>query len=196
MKTEAPFIQTIFSPLAQATPPGRARPAPVHLRRNPQQVHAGLETITQSTIAFIEACQPLGIAGIYYAVQWASFASTERGGVSHVRRAVRSAHPGGRRGLLVQYAPPTRRRCDVRSVAQYPVQAINWHDREVRAIAGRGMRRFRGRRVGGLEHWHDLLRAEPEQIEAQVADAIEQTGGQRLIVSSGCVAPSTRPSAT
>ena len=74
VKTEVPFIQTVFSPLAQARHLVGADRLLLQLRRNPQQVHAGLETITRSIIAFIEACKPLGIAGIYYAVQWASFA--------------------------------------------------------------------------------------------------------------------------
>ena len=55
------------------------------------------------------------------------------------------------------------------------------------------MKRFREAVSGGLEHWQDVLRGDPDQIRARAADAVEQTGGQRLILSSGCVAPCNAP---
>ena len=55
------------------------------------------------------------------------------------------------------------------------------------------MQRFAGAVSGGLEHWDDLLRGDPDQVAGRAADAIAQTGGQRLILSSGCVAPVNAP---
>ncbi len=77
--------------------------------------------------------------------------------------------------------------------ARYPVPAINWHSRETPPSLREGMWRYRGAVCGGLAQWDDLLRGDPDQVRAQVADAIDQTEGRRLIVASGCVSPVNAP---
>jgi uroporphyrinogen decarboxylase len=190
---EIPFIQTIFSPLAQARHLAGADTLLLHLRQRPDLLHRGLETITQSTIRFVQACQPTGIAGIYYAVQWASYRNLSEPeyrefGEPYDRRILAAAadcwfnllHLHGPDGMF-----------DL--VARYPVHALNWHDRESGPTLAEGMTRFPGAVSGGLEHWDDVLRGDPDGIRGRVADAISQTGGRRLIVSSGCVAPVNAP---
>ncbi|MCX6028622.1 MAG: uroporphyrinogen decarboxylase [Chloroflexi bacterium] len=191
--TDVPFIQTIFSPLAQARHLAGPDLLLVHLRRHPALVHQALETITQGTIRFIRACLPLGIAGIYYAIQWASYrtlteAEYREFGEPYDRRILAAAAKGWFNMLHLHGADGM---FDL--VAQYPGQALNWHDREAGPTLADGMRRFRGAVSGGLEHWDDLLRGDPAGIRARVADALAQTAGRRLIVSSGCVAPVNAP---
>jgi uroporphyrinogen decarboxylase len=188
-----PFIQTIFSPLAQARNLAGAEELAVHLRQAPELVHAGLRTITESTTRFIEACVRTGIAGIYYAIQLASYRSLSETeyrefGEPYDRQALAAAadcwfnmgHLHGPDGMF-----------DL--VALYPVQALNWHDRESQPSLAEGQRHFVRAVSGGLEHWDDLLRGDPDRVRARVADAVKQTEGNRLIVSSGCVAPVNAP---
>jgi uroporphyrinogen decarboxylase len=190
---ETPFIQTIFSPLAQAKNLAGQERLIVHLRQSPEQVRAGLETITRTTVAFIEAACECGIAGIYYAVQLANFgllneAEYREFGEPYDRRILEAAqgcwfnlaHLHGRDGMF-----------DL--VAQYPIHALNWHDQESGPSLREGQARFRGAVCGGLEHWEHLLRGNPEQIRGLVRDALAQTGGRRMIVSTGCVAPVNAP---
>ncbi len=191
--TDVPFIQTIFSPLAQARRLAGPERLIVQMRQDPAAVHIGLETITRSTIAFIEACKTKGIAGIYYAIQWASYsvlspAEYREFGEPYDRRILAAAADCWFNMLHLHGA-------DVMFdlVAAYPGHALNWHDRETWPPLGVGMQRFPGAVSGGLEHWEDVLRGTPEQIRARVADAIAQTGGRRLIVSTGCVAPCNAP---
>jgi uroporphyrinogen decarboxylase len=73
------------------------------------------------------------------------------------------------------------------------LQAVNWHDRETSPSLGEGLRKITGAVCGGLARWDDLLRGDPQRIRQRVADAIDQTGGRRIIVSSGCVSPVTMP---
>ncbi len=70
---EVPFIQTIFSPLAQAKNLAGQERLIVHLRQAPESVRAGLEVIAETTVRFLEAAKATGIAGIYYAVQLANY---------------------------------------------------------------------------------------------------------------------------
>jgi len=173
--SEVPFIQTIFSPLAQARNLAGAERLLVHMRQDAASVHAGLETITQSTIRFVEACVPLRIAGIYYAVQMASYRSLSEAeyrefGEPYDRRVLAAVadcwfnmvHLHGPDGMF-----------DL--VAGYPAQALNWHDRESPPSLAAGQRRFPRAVCGGLEHWDDLLRGDPAQVRRQIADAIQQT---------------------
>lgn len=196
---DVPFIQTIFSPLSQAKNLAGPGQLVVHLRQAPEFFHAGLEAITRTTIRFIEACKPLGIAGIYYAVQLAnhttlSDAEYRTFGEPYDRRILAAAAEC-EDGQAVHFNMLHLHGADgmFDLVASYPVQALNWHDRETRPSLGDGMRRFPGAVCGGLEHWEDLLRGDPDRIRTRVADAIAQTGGRRLIVSSGCVAPVNAP---
>lgn len=188
-----PFIQTIFSPLAQGKNLAGQDRLIVHLRRAPDLVRAGLDIIAETILHFLEAAKATGISGIYYAVQLANYgllseAEYRAFGEPYDRRILEAAgdlafnmvHLHGPHGMF-----------DL--VAQYPAHALNWHDREAGPALGEGKARFKGAVCGGLEHWDHLLRGDPEQIRALVADAVEQTGGRRLIVSSGCVAPVNAP---
>ncbi len=190
---EVPFIQTVFSPLSQARHLAGPERFLIHLRMHPAQVHAGLETITQTTLRFIEGCKPTGIAGIYYAVQWASYhnlseAEYREFGEPYDRRILEAVAD---RWFNLLHLHGADVMFDL--VARYPAQALNWHDRETSPSLAEGQKRFPGAVCGGLEHWDDLLRGDPAQIYARVADAISQTAGRRLIISTGCVAPVNAP---
>ena len=191
--SQVPFIQTIFSPIAQARNLAGGEQMLVHMRENPDLLHAGLETITESTIRFIAAAKPLGIAGIYYAIQFASTRAMSEAeyrafGEPYDRRVL--AEVGDCWFNMGHLHGPNPM---FELAARYPIQALNWHDRESPPSLAQGQKIFPGAVSGGLEHWEDLLRGDPDQIRAQIADAIAQTAGQRLIVSSGCVAPVNAP---
>ncbi len=191
--SEVPFIQTIFAPLSQAKSlVGKNRLA-IHLRQHPQEVHAGLETITQSTIRFIQASLPLGIAGIYFAVQLATYeilseAEYREFGEPYDRRVLAAAEECWFNLLHIHGLDVMFDLC-----AAYPVPAINWHSRETPPTLAEALQRYRGAVCGGLAQWDDLLRGDPELIKREVADAVGQTEGRRLIVASGCVSPVNAP---
>lgn len=190
---DLPFIQTIFSPLAQAKNLAGKERLLVHLRTHPDEVHAALETITRTTVRFVEVCAARGIAGIYYAVQMAnhglmSTAEYRSFGEPYDRRILAAAS-GLWFNMLHLHGPAAM--FDL--VARYPVHAMNWHDRETGPTLAEGSRIFAGAVSGGLEHWEDVLRGDPDHCRSRVRDAIAQTGGRRLIVSTGCVAPVNAP---
>ena len=64
---QVPFIQTIFNPLSQAKNLAGQQTLLAHLRQEPEALRAGLATIAETTVRFIEAARRRGIAGIFLA---------------------------------------------------------------------------------------------------------------------------------
>ena len=62
---DVPFIQTIFSPLAQAKNIAGRELLIEHLRTAPDRLKTGLNTITGEHAAFIDAMRRSGVSGIF-----------------------------------------------------------------------------------------------------------------------------------
>ena len=78
-------------------------------------------------------------------------------------------------------------------VKDYPVQVVNWHDREGSPSLQQAQTEFSGAVCGGLRQWDTMVLGTPEQVRAEAEDAIRQTGGRRFILGTGCVLPTTAP---
>ena len=76
---------------------------------------------------------------------------------------------------------------------KYPVQMVNWHDRKTPPTLKAGKALVDGAVAGGIDEWNVLAAGTPAQIHAQVRDAIQQTDGIGLVVSSGCVISTDTP---
>ena len=78
-------------------------------------------------------------------------------------------------------------------LGEYPVHAVNWHDRETLPSLREGQGRIKGAVLGGLRQWDTMLRGTPEELRLEAEEAIQQTGGRRFILGTGCVTPITAP---
>jgi len=193
---DTPFLPTVFSPLAQAKNLVGGERLLVHLRQHPAALKAGLETITATTVRFVRAARRAGIAGIFYAIQHANYsllseAEYREFGRPYDLRILEAAAEGTWFNLLHLHGGDAM--FDV--VADYPVQAINWHDRETPPSLAQALGRTRATLCGGIDRTEVMLRGSPDEVRAQVADAIQQTGGRRLIIATGCVILITSPTA-
>ncbi|MBI2876859.1 MAG: uroporphyrinogen decarboxylase [Candidatus Tectomicrobia bacterium] len=189
---ETPFLQTIFNPLAVARYL-RGEDFLVDLRRHPELFRAGLETITDTIARFTQAALEAGADGIFLAVQQASHrilseAEYREFGIPYDRRILEAAQRGWFQLLHLH-----GEEVFFELLADYPVQAINWHDRATAPSLAEAQGCFRGAVMGGLRQWETLLQGTPEQVRAEVAEALVQTGGRRYLVGAGCVVPLTTP---
>jgi len=184
---EVPFIQTVFNPLSQAKRlAGGLERMLVFMHRDPKAFKAGLETITRTTIAFVEAARRTRMAGIYYAVQYASYSAMSE---AHYRefgepydRRILAALDGTWFNMLHIHGQDVM--FDL--LTDYAVQAINWHDQETPPSLREAVERTDKVLVGGLDQ-ETVMRGTPESVRAKAADAIEQTGGKRFMLGVGCV---------
>jgi uroporphyrinogen decarboxylase len=190
---ETPFIQTIFSPLAQAKNLVGEENLLVHLRRWPDALHAGLETITATTIRFVEAARATEIAGIFYAVQHAQYRLLSEEEYRAFGRPYDLRILEAALGLWLNVLHLHGNDVMVDLLADYPVQVINWHYREMWPSLAEAQERFGGAVCGGLQQWEVMVRGTPEAVRVQAADAITQTGGRRFILGTGCVPPIVAP---
>jgi uroporphyrinogen decarboxylase len=190
---EVPFIQTIFNPLSQAKNLVGPERLPAHLRHYPDALHAALEAITETTCRFITAARETGIAGVFFAVQHAQYGLLSEEEYVAFGRCydLRVLEAAEGLWLNVLHLHGTDVMFDL--LVDYPVQVINWHDRETWPTLAEAKERFAGAVCGGLQRWDVMVRGTPDQVREQAADAIAQTGGERFILGTGCVTPIVTP---
>ena len=188
-----PFIATVFSPLAQAKNLAGGQRLISHLRSHPDDVMHGLETISASIMRFIEAARASGISGIFYAIQHARYALLSpveyqvfgRPFDEEILSAVSDlwfnmVHIHGEEDIMFDL------------VADYPVQCVNWHDRDTGFPLSQGLEQFSGAVSGGVSRW-SLLQESPEQALSEAKEALKDAGGQRLLLGVGCVIMTNTP---
>lgn len=191
---DVPFIQTIFNPLAQARYLGGDERVLVDMRQDPEALLAGLRTITTRTLHFVEQALLAGAAGIFFAVQQASYRllsedEYRRFGEPFDRQILEALPASAWLNVLHLHGDDVM--FDL--LADYPVQAINWHDRETPPTLNEALGRTRRALIGGLRQWETMVRGEPEDVRSEAEDAIAQTAGRRLILGTGCVTPIVAP---
>jgi uroporphyrinogen decarboxylase len=190
---ETPVVQTIFSPLSQAKNLIGRQNLHIHIRQNPQAVHAGLERITQTTIRHLEEVVKTGVDGIFYAVQHAQYginsdSEFEEFGAAYDLRVLKAAQT-----LWLNIAHIHGEDVMFERIARYPVQVLNWHDRhtppslaEARQLTGKAL-------CGGLRRWETMVVGTPKEVCAEALEAIQATQGRLFILGTGCVLPIIAP---
>jgi uroporphyrinogen decarboxylase len=191
---EAPIIQTIFSPLSQARKIAGNDQLLRHMRTHPDRLHTGLNIITESTLRFLDALKQTPISGIFYAVQHASYELMSEEeyrvfGLPYDLKILGTLPEQWWFNMLHIHGTAPM----FKLLSKYPVQSINWHDREDKPTLEEGQSMYKGIVCGGLargEHVHD---GTPATIRDVARDAMEQTGGRRFMLATGCVTLITSP---
>jgi uroporphyrinogen decarboxylase len=204
-----PMLQTIFSPLAQAKNLCGGETLLVHLRKYPEALMKGLETISLSTQRFVEAALKTGIDGVFYAIQHAQAELLTLGeyktfGVPFDHK---SLEPAGDLWCNMLHLHGSNIHFEI--VSDFSFQIINWHDRDTspsltealkaagvfsksslneREKAGTSGVSARFAVCGGLA-LDTLVYGQQNDVRKEARNAIAQTKGRRLILSTGCVVP-------
>ncbi|MBI5880132.1 MAG: uroporphyrinogen decarboxylase [Chloroflexi bacterium] len=191
----APFIQTVFSPLMVARYLRGDTLWFVDMREHPADFAAGIEVITESMSRFARAAIEAGAAGLFFALQNATYRHVSESeyrasGLPNDLKIIESANAAGAWFTLLHMHGD-----DImfQLVKEYPVQAVNWHDRTTRPSLREARSQFGGALVGGVAQHTTLLTGTPADVSVQVRDALAQTGGIGHIVGAGCVLPIPTP---
>ena len=184
--TETPVIQTVFNPMSQAKNLAGNDLLLEHIKKHPEAVMKGLETIAKSTVKFIEAVHEIGADGIFYAIQHA------QGRILELDEYKSIALPYDQQVLK----PAEEFWCNLLHLHGKDVyfsllrlmnfQIVNWHDRETYPSLSEAKSLYRGVVCGGIRQ-ETLYSGTPAQVKEEAANAIQQTKGKRFILGTGCV---------
>lgn len=188
-----PVIQTVFSPLAQAKNLVGPDQLLVQLRQNPDAVHAGLKVITETTIRYIQEVKNSGADGIFYACQHGQYRLLNLEEFRTFSRFydLQVLEPAREMWFNMLHLHGEGVMFD--EVTDYPVDVINWHDRNTAPDLKTGMLHFKGAVCGGLSRTDSMVLGTPEMVSEEARQAINSTGGKRFILGTGCVLPIIAP---
>lgn len=190
---EVPILQTIFSPLSSARNLAGDRLVQ-DLREHPAELHHALDHLGKTTLNFAFNSIEAGADAIFISTQVATsdlvtaeeMRAFDQAYTFTILNELRSKvdfvllHVHGENVYFEE-------------LSKYPVQIINWHDRKIPPSLFEGQRMFQGAVAGGVDEWGVLATGTREQIQTQIREAIQQTGGTGLIIAPGCVIPTDTP---
>ena len=190
---ETPVVMTVFTASRIAGYMAGDDKVPVYMRQDPKRMKRALDAISQTTERFVREAFARGVDGIFlstYAASYEVLTEAEHDEFSrpYDLRVLNQAKDGWLNTIHLhgQY-PMFSRICD------YPVHIVNWHDRAAGPSIAEAAKLFPGMMASGIEQFEVLHCRTPADVERQVADAIKQAGGKRLMISPGCTFPLTVP---
>ena len=184
---EVPVLPTVFSPLTTAIKM-RGEALFEDIKGDPDALGAALSVITDTTARFVTELVRAGADGVFFATQ---LATTDALTAEQYRRfgreydlPVLEAAAGTWFNVLhIHGLEPM-----AAELADYPVQALNWHDRRSNVPLGE-MRSITGKLpVGGIDELGVLDNAAEAELTAHLREALEACDG-RLVLGPGCVVP-------
>ena len=197
LRGEVPFVMTVFTPLAIAARLVESDQAMLeHLHEYPEEVHAALQSITESFRAYVTECLNAGVDGIFLATtSWASHDlltddEYREFGKPYDLQVLEAAREAPLNILHV-----CKDNNMLQSLADYPVHALNWDTRSDTNPSLEEARQFTSRALLGGVSGETLLKGQPDAVAQEVREAVAQTEGQRLMVGPNCSIPPGCPQA-
>lgn len=183
---DTPIIQTIFNPLSLAKHLAGNQLLMDHIKKHPEAVMKGLETITKSVVKFIEALHTVGVDGIFYAVQHAQASMFELDEYKTIaltfdQQALKPAEDFWCNMLHLH-----GKDIYFSLLRLVNFQIVNWHDRETYPSLAEAQSLYRGVVCGGIRQ-DTLYSGAPQQVRDEAQDAIAQSKGLKFILGTGCV---------
>lgn len=183
---ETPVIQTIFNPMSQAKNLAGNDLLLEHLRKYPDAALKGLNTITKTTVKFIEAVRDTGADGIFYAIQHAQGSMVELDEYKFLLMPTDHEALKPAEDLWCNMLHLHGKDVYFSLLRLMSFQIVNWHDRESHPSLAEAQSMYPGAVCGGIRQ-ETLHRGNPDQVKKEARDAIKQTRGRKFILGTGCV---------
>jgi len=186
---DVPFVQTIFSPLTTAYKLAGDRIFS-DIKTHPKLVHHALEAITETTRQSIIANIQAGASGIFFATQCANYDMMTEIEYAEFgsRYDIPSIEEANRCGAWFNILHMHGNQVMFDDLASYPVQALNWHDRQIMPDLISARKRTDKCLIGGLNEKGAISIGTPDEVTQEVWDTINESGSSKLMIGPGCVA--------
>lgn len=191
IKTDAPVMQTIFSPLTTAYKLAGERLFK-DMKENPKSVHTALEKITETTISFMKLNIELGISGFFFSTQLANYyfmkdnEYDEFGEYYDLKLFDVFKDVTWFNVVHIHTFPGEAKASMFNRLIKYPGNCINWHDRwagptlnEAREVTNKCL-------IGGINEEQYFNKVSCDQIYKHVKTAIDLAGSRGYMVGPGC----------
>jgi uroporphyrinogen decarboxylase len=191
-RDDAPVLASLLNPITIAAYIAGPELLLAHLRERPDRVAEGLERITLTLEAYVDALGELGIDGVFYAADRATsdFGDEERYAAWTHRLDLRVlARAGAWSSVTVLHLHGTN--VFFEQQAGLPVDIINWHSHETRPPL-EAAALITPRAVAGGVQASTLLHGSPEAVEAEVAAAVAARP-YGLVLTPECVIGNETP---
>ncbi len=195
---DAYFVETVFCPLgvAKYLAGNKREVVQQTLREERSAMHAALRVITETFTTFAIACMEQGASGIFYATdKWASAGMLtpdqyREFGEQYDLEFLDAIKRRSRFTILHNCGS----RIFFNQLASYPVQAISWDaNAEGNPDLAEGKKRSGKAVMGGISESTTLKNSSPNQVQEEVAKALELTGGRHFFLAPGCAIPPETP---
>lgn len=194
---EAPFIQTVFSPLATMSRiTGSTKYVQKLMAEAPDALEQALDVISQTLERYAVACLEAGATGIFYAaVEWGSsdnvsWADYGRFGRPYDLRILKAVEQAPFNVLHV-----CRDRNHLPELLDYPVAAFHWDEHGAGNLSLSEAQGRTDRAVMGGVRVATLANGEYGDVLSEASAAKEETGGRRFLLAGGCSLDPATPEA-
>lgn len=191
---DVPVIMTVVSPLAQAGDVAGNDALLRHMRLHPDRVKSGLSVLTETTLRLIDTMRRLPVAGIYYVIRHANYATMSEAeyrefGLPYDQRILDTLPDRFWFNMAQLHGndPMFRVARDLR------VHAINWSDRSTEPTLTQARMMVDCALCGGLSATEHLQLGAPSSVRDAARDAMTQMNRKRLILAAGCAVPVSSP---
>jgi uroporphyrinogen decarboxylase len=198
LKGEVPYMQSVFGPLTIA---GRLAggkfdavdetvAARKFIDENPDELLEGLAVITETLANYVRECIRAGADGIFYtttAYGSLDVLTEEEYKIFAEPFDLQVLRAANEEGATLNILHICRENLMFDLFSKYPVQIINYEStspknpdlKEVMTLTDKAI-------WGGMDQRKILPEDSAEAVKAQALDALEQTGGRRIILGPGC----------
>ncbi len=182
MAGEAPFIQTVFSPLAAMSRiTGSTKYVQKLMQEAPDDLLAALKAMAETLAGYSAACLQRGASGIFFAtVEWGSRDNISADDYDRFARPFDLEVLKAVQGAPFNVFHVCRDNNHLAGLLDYPVHAFQWASRSpsnpsLSDIVSKTDKAL----MGGVNQQQTILEGSPADVAAEAQDAIREAGGRR-----------------
>jgi uroporphyrinogen decarboxylase len=195
LKKEAPFIQTVFTPLAVMS---RITGSPKYVRRlmeeHTHELTMALHAISETLASYSRACVDAGASGIFFAtVEWGTADAISMDEYEMFGRPFDAPVLEAVKKAPFNVLHVCRANNHLGALIDYPVAVFHWdvHGTGNPSLLD-GAAMTEKAVMGGVSHDRTMARPAPAEVAKEAERAIVETGGRRFLLAPGCsIDPST-----
>jgi uroporphyrinogen decarboxylase len=197
LKGEAPFVQTVFSPLASMSRiTGSTKYVQKLVREAPGDLEAALGPVAETLAAYAAACLDRGADGIFFAtVEWASTDNLSPDDYDRFGRPFDLTVLEAVQDASFNVLHVCRDNTMLARLLDYPVHVLQWGSRsptnpsltEIAAMTDKAL-------LGGVDHTETIRTGSQQDVAIEAHDAMTGMASRRLLLAPECsIDPNTPP---